>query len=107
MRTKVVNIAGKDITIRELKIKEINELTDKLGVDIEGILGANNATDFKTVILSLLHDKLPEIFPGLTKDDIDEAYPSELEELIGGFVDTNFFGLKKVITPLLGLAQKK
>jgi hypothetical protein len=107
MRSVSVKVAGKDVTVRELKIKELTELVEKIGGDIEGIIGADSADEFKTVILKLLYDKLPIIFPTLTKEDIDEAYPSELEELIGGFVNSNFFGVKKVVGEFLKLAQKR
>lgn len=107
MRSVIVNIAGKEISIKELKIKELTELVEKLGGDVESIIGANSAEEFKVVILKLLYDKLPIIFPALKKEDIDEAYPSELEELIGGFVNANFFGVKKVFGEFLKFAQTR
>lgn len=106
MRVKVVEVAGKQVTIRELKIKELKALADKLGVDFQEVIKANEVQDVLGVITVLLNDKLPEIFPEITAEDVDESYMSELEELIQGFVDVNFFGLKKVITPLLKLQQK-
>lgn len=103
MRVKTVKFAGKDITIREYKIKELNELVDKIGTGFDSLVKANEFADAKNAIIDILKDKLTIIFPTITKEDIDEAYPSEIEELIGGFIDVNFTGLKKVVLPLLKL----
>lgn len=107
MRTKTVTFAGKDYVVKERKIKELNELVDKIGVDVDGLMKANDINDAKNSITALLQDKLLIIFPGIKKEDIEEAYFSEIEELVGAFVDVNFFGIKKVITPLLSFAQKQ
>ena len=53
----------------------------------------------------LLYKKLPVIFPDITKDDIKNAYMSELEELIEVFVEVNFQGLKRLVGPLMNLIQ--
>jgi hypothetical protein len=53
----------------------------------------------------LLYKKLPVIFPDITKEDVKNAYMSELEALIEVFVEVNFQGLKRVIKPLMGLIQ--
>ncbi|MDP4143180.1 MAG: hypothetical protein Q8936_01680 [Bacillota bacterium] len=107
MRTKTVNFAGKEVTIREKKIKELNELADKLGVDFEDIIKSTSVKEATAACTDLLKGKIPVIFPSVTKDDIDEAYPSEIEELIEGFIDINFTGVKKVILPVVQLAQKR
>ena len=104
MRTKIVEVAGKQITIRERKIKELDNLMDKLNFD--KILAANNFKDVKGAFTGILKEKLPAIFPEIKEDDINEAYPSEIEELVGGFIEVNFTGMKKVITPMYSLMQK-
>ena len=53
----------------------------------------------------LLYEKLPIIFPDITEDDVKNAYMSELEALVEAFVDVNFFGLKKLIQPMLKMVQ--
>jgi hypothetical protein len=53
----------------------------------------------------LLYKKLPVIFPDISKDDIKNAYMSELEQLIEVFVEVNFTGLKRLIKPLMNLIQ--
>jgi hypothetical protein len=53
----------------------------------------------------LLYKKLPVVFPDITEDDVKNAYMSDLEKLIGAFVDVNFFALKQMIPKLMLLAQ--
>jgi len=53
----------------------------------------------------LLYKKLPVVFPDITEDDVKNAYMSDLETLIGAFVDVNFFALKQMIPKLMLLAQ--
>lgn len=107
MRSKPIPFAGKEITVREHKIKELKELADKVGTDFDSIVKANDFDDVKSAITGVLEEKLPIVFPSIKKEDIDEAYPSEIEELITAFIDVNFFGIKKVVMPLLKLAQKQ
>lgn len=107
MRTKTVTFAGNDLVVKERKIKELNELVDKIGVDFDGLMKANDINDAKNAITTLLQEKLLILFPGIKKEDIEEAYPSEIEELVGAFIDVNFFGIKKVVMPLLSFAQKQ
>ena len=106
MRTISVKVAGKDVAIREMKIKELTKLAKKLGVDFEKVFQADKTDDVLDVAIGLLTEKIPEIFPTLTKDDVENSYPSELEALIGGFIDTNFFGIKKAGISFLKLQQK-
>ena len=44
-------------------------------------------------------------FPDITKEDVKNAYMSELEQLIEVFVEVNFTGLKRLIKPMMGLIQ--
>lgn len=107
MRTQLVEFAGKKVTIREKKIKELKALGTTLGVDFKNVFEANEPKDVIEVVTALLGEKLPEIFPELTESDIDEAYMSEVEGLVQGFVDVNFLGLKKAIIPMLKLTAKQ
>ncbi|WP_256846911.1 hypothetical protein [Paenibacillus sp. Pae108] len=103
MRSKTVTVNGKQIVVREHKIKELREEV------IPKILGALENEDFKDKevkdLIPLLEQKLSEFFPGLSEADIEEAYPSEIEELITSWVDVNFFGVKKLMKPLLSLTR--
>lgn len=106
MRNKAVTIASKTVDVQERRIGELKQLVADLfpgsggnlaNVDIGKILETN--------VNDLLYKKLPEVFPGLTEEDIDNAYPSEIEALVEAFVDVHFFGIKKLIGPLMNLAQ--
>ena len=62
----------------------------------------NKTTDeVFNVLVDMLEDKLTVIFPQLTIEDIDNAYISEIEELIAAFIEVNFTGAKKVMSPLM------
>lgn len=106
MRRKEVTVNNKVIVVEEKRVKELKEIAELLKGDIESVVGAKNTEDLISTATSVLGDKLTKIFPTLTTDDIEEAYPSELEELVGGFVEVNFIGAKKVIQPLIAVVVK-
>jgi len=106
MRNKTVEFAGKKIRVEEKRIGELEKIIADLfpeskgniqKVDLGKLL---NQADF-----DLLYKKLPIIFPDITKDDVKNAYMSELEALVEAFVNVNFFGLKKLIQPMLKMVQ--
>ena len=101
MRTKTVKIAEKEVVVREKKIKELKDLIEKNKYALEELLKANNIKDGLEAVNSLLFDKLKELFPVLSDHDIDNAVPSEIEDLINAFVDVNFTGVKRVATPMM------
>lgn len=107
MRIKEVEFAGKKVTVREMKIKELNALAEKIGVDFDRLLAANSIAEAKGAVIDLLKKKLPVMFPGIEPQDVEEAYPSEIEALFQAFVDCNFFGARQAITYMLQLAQKR
>lgn len=104
-RSQKVTVAGKEITVTERKIKELEALAAELAGLADQILKANSAQDAKEVLLQLLYDKLPVLFPPLTAEDVKEAYPSELEALVQAFIDLHFFSLKKLAGPVLAIVQ--
>lgn len=105
MRNKVVKIGDKEIFIVEKRIKEFKELSSKISMSFKEIFDMeldNKTTDeVLNVIVDTLEDKLTILFPQLTKEVIDNAYPSEIEELISAFIEVNFTGAKKVLFPLM------
>lgn len=106
MRTKVVTVNEKTITIKEKRLGELELLTK----DLYGKLGKIAKMQVEDVlkdgkIFAILYDNLNVLFPELTKDDLKNAYMSEIEELIQGFIDVNFFGIKKLIPQLMTLIQ--
>lgn len=105
-RTKNVTVAGKEYVVQERRIGELKALITSLFPGSGGKLSQiNPASLFELEIDEVLSTRLPELFPGLTAEDIDNAYMSELEALFEAFVDVNFFGLKRLVTPLMNLAQ--
>ena len=105
MRTKVVKIADKEIIVAEKRIKDFKKLSSDLSVSFKEIINTDvegkTTDDIIAGVLNILVDKLTIIFPEITNDDIDNAYPSEIENLIGAFIEVNFTGVKKVIAPAM------
>ena len=110
MRNRVVKVGEKEVIIVEKRIKEFRELSSKISMSFNDILSMeldNKTTDeVFNVVVDMLEDKLTVIFPQLTTDDIDNAYMSEIEELIAAFIEVNFTGAKKVMSPLMMSALK-
>lgn len=100
MRTKTIEVANKKIVIEEKRIKELKELAKELNISFDNILKTDlegkTTIDVVDLFVNELEDKITIIFPQLTKEDIEEAYVSEIENLIEGFIDVNFSVLKKV-----------
>ncbi|MGB9613903.1 MAG: hypothetical protein ACPL3B_00145 [Fervidobacterium sp.] len=106
MRNKVVTFSGKEIRVEEKKIGELEKLVVELFPASKGkIANIDLSKEFSDLDFDLLYKKLPIIFPELTKDDVKNAYMSEIEGLLEAFVDVNFLGLKKLLKPMLTLAQ--
>ena len=105
-RNKIVKFAGKDINVQEKRIGELEILTGELFPSTKGKLkNLDKALNDLEIDWDLLYKKLPIIFPDITEDDVKNAYMSDLEKLIGAFVDVNFFALKQMIPKLMLLAQ--
>jgi hypothetical protein len=104
MRTKNVTVAGINVVVRERKIKELKELAITLGINQDLMKLEPSALYEK--IKDLFYNQVSVVFPELRSADMDEAYPSELENLVNAFLDANFTGAKKVAMPLLSLAQR-
>ena len=109
MRNKLVTIAEKTIDVKEMRIGELEKLVTELfpesngdfrKIDITRLMEGEDETGF-----DMIYNKLPAIFPELTKDDVKNAYMSEIEALVEAFVNVNFFGLKKLIQPMLKMVQ--
>jgi len=105
-RNKIVKFAGKDINVQEKRIGELEILTGELFPSTKGKLkNLDKALNDLEIDWDLLYKKLPIIFPDITEDDVKNAYMSELEKLIGAFVDVNFFALKQMLPKLMLLVQ--
>jgi hypothetical protein len=105
-RNKIVKFADKDIDVKEKKIGELEILVRELFPATKGKLkNLEKALNDLELDWDLLYKKLPVVFPDITEDDVKNAYMSDLEKLIGAFVDVNFFALKQMIPKLMLLAQ--
>ena len=106
MRNKIVKFADKDINVQERKIGELEILVRELFPSTKGKLkNLDKALNDLELDWDLLYKKLPVVFPDITEDDVKNAYMSDLEKLIGAFVDVNFFALKQMIPKLMLLTQ--
>jgi len=106
MRSKVVSFADKEIRVEEKKIGELEKLIVDLFPSSKGkIANIDLSKELEALDFDILYKKLPIIFPGLTKDDIRNAYMSAIEALLEAFIDVNFLGLKKLLKPMIALAQ--
>ena len=106
MRNKVVSFAGKELRIEEKRIGDLEKLLVELFPSSKGkIANIDLQKELGSLDFDILYKKLPTIFPDLTKADIQNAYMSEIEALLEAFIDVNFLGLKKLLKPILTLAQ--
>jgi len=106
MRNKTVEFAGKKIRVEEKRIGELEKIVAELFPESKGnIQKIDLGKLLEQASFDLLYKKLPVIFPDITKDDIKNAYMSELEALIEVFVEVNFHGLKRLVRPLMNLIQ--
>lgn len=111
-RSRVVEFAGKSITVHEKRIGELETLVRELFPSTKGKLkNLDKALGDLEVDWDLLYKKLPIIFPDISSDDVRNAYMSELEALLKAFFEVNFFVLKQALPGLLtwvqiGLQQK-
>jgi hypothetical protein len=106
MRNKIVKFADKDINVQEKRIGELEILTRELFPSTKGKLkNLDKALNDLELDWDLLYKKLPVLFPDITEDDVKNAYMSDLEKLLGAFIDVNFFALKQMIPKLMLLAQ--
>lgn len=104
-KTKEITLDGKKYTVVECKIKTLEAFADDAAAVVDKIFKAETAAEGKDALKELLFDKIPNLFPGITKETIREAYPSELEELVQAFTDLHFFALKRLWGPLITVIQ--
>jgi len=106
MRNKIVKFADKDINVQERKIGELEILVRELFPATKGKLkNLDKALNDLEIDWDLLYKKIPIVFPEITEDDVKNAYMSDLEKLIGAFIDVNFFALKQMLPKMMALAQ--
>lgn len=107
MRSRIVEFAGKNINVQEKRIGELEELTKQLFPSTKGkIKELDKALNDIEIDWDTLYKKIPIIFPEITAEDVKNAYMSELEKLIGAFIEVNFFALKQMIPKLMALTAQ-
>lgn len=106
MRNKTVSFAGKDIRVEEKKIGELHQVVATLFPESEGDIRKIDLDKIvERVGFDLLYDEIPKLIPSVSRSDIENAYVSEVEDLIEAFVDVNFTGIKKLLKPLIAIMQ--
>ena len=107
MRNKIVDFAGKSVNVQEKRIGELEALTKQLFPSTKGKLkDLGKALDDLEIEWDTLYKKLPVIYPDITPEDVKNAYMSELEKLIGAFVEVNFFAIKQLMPKLMALTAQ-
>ena len=106
MRNKTIEFAGKKIRVEEKRIGELEKIVADMFPESKGnIQKVDLGKLLEQAGFDLLYKKLPVIFPDITKEDVKNAYMSELEELIEVFIEVNFQGIKRLVGPLMNLIQ--
>lgn len=104
-RTKKVPIGDKEITVTERKIKDLEALAIGLSGSLDVILKADNSQTAIKGVTNILYEQLPVIFPEVSKEDIQEGYISDIENLASAFIELHFFALKRMLPGLMALVQ--
>lgn len=100
-----ITLAGKKYTVYECKIKTLEAFAGDVARLVDALFTADKVSEAKEAVTQLLYEKLPKLFPGITKEMIEESYPSELQELGKAFIDLHFFALKSLVSPLMAAIQ--
>lgn len=100
-----ITLAEKKYTVYECKIKTLEAFAGDVAQVVDALFSADKVTEAKEAAFKLLYEKMPALFPGVTKEIIEESYPSELEALATAFIDLHFFALRRLISPLMAVIQ--
>ena len=106
--TKEVQFGEKTVIVKESKLKELFELGEKVFSDInkDTIKNATGFNELFVVIKELLTKKIPMVFSDITSEDVLDAYPSQINELVGAFIEVNFSSVKENLGTFLALMPK-
>jgi hypothetical protein len=104
-RTKEISINEKTVELKEFRVKELEALIDEFKDDFESLTSIKTSEDFKKNISVLLRERLPKLLPGVSVEDIENAYPSEIETALDGFVEVNFTGLRRLLGQLFNISH--
>ena len=104
-RSKEITLNEKPFVLKEKRVKELETLLGTLIKDFNKFSELKTADDLKSIVNVMLRKRLPEIIEGVTADDVDNAFPSEIEEAVEAFMEVNFTGLRGVLTKVFNLAH--
>ena len=102
MRNKAVTIASKTVDVQERRIGELKQLSPTCS-RVRRQSGQHRISKILETNVTLLSKKLPKSVPGLTEEDIDNAY-ERVGSLFEAFVDVIFSDQEASVT-LMNLAQ--
>lgn len=124
MRKKTVKIAGRLVTVSEMKVGELKALASKYVGDYEiyrkqqmktianAAIGmtpeqrANLQVDLIGELAGYIQTKVVELFPELEGVSLEDLYPSEIEELADAFIEVNFTGARKLMSEIFKFAER-
>ncbi len=99
---------GVTVVIKEKTLGQLEEMLTKVaGVQVKDIIQANDIDHVKNSLMSLFTDNIPELFPPIKPEQVKSLYPSEIEELVEGFIEVNFFGVKRLAVPLMSVIRQQ
>lgn len=91
----------KIIVVKERRISELKDIISEVTEELKDLQSVD-VNQLYALAGDVISKNATKLFPEITTDDLLNAYPSEVEELVNAFVNVNFSGVKKVGTPLLG-----
>ena len=100
-----ITLGGKKYTVYECTIETLENFAGDIATLVDTMFTADKAIEAKDAATQLLYEKIPKLFPDITKEKIKKSYPSELEALATAFIDLHFFTLKRWISPLMAVIQ--
>lgn len=105
MRTKEVTFNGKKYTVKESRIKDLEKMMSELSGDFDTLVALKKGADLTQTLSALLVTKIRMILPKVKEEEIPDAFPSEVEEVIEAFIEVNFSGLRKLLSQLFSFAH--
>lgn len=100
-----VTVNEKTIKIEEKRVFELEAMFEDMKQELQEVQLGNDMGSALAAAVGFGKDKILAQFPQLTEDDLHNAYPSELEAVVEGFLEVNFSMLRRFSGKLMGLAQ--
>jgi len=97
MREKQITLGDKTIIIREVTVGDLRKRV------LPAIIKTFSSFDLNAPITDIVKEAdkvlglIPQIIPDVTTEMLENAYMSELENLVQSWIDVNFHGLKTLL----------